>query len=45
MSAPFVLLVTIDHGSVKKGEATREVFTLERDRLGVLTVIQREVQR
>lgn len=45
VSAPFMLLVTIDHGSVKKGEATREVFTLERDRMGVLMVIQREVQR
>lgn len=44
-SAPFVIMVTVEHGSPKKGETTRELFTLERDRLGVLGVIQREVLR
>lgn len=44
-SAPFTITVTVEHGSPKKGQATRELFTLERDRLGVLMVTQREVLR
>lgn len=43
VSAPFLLTVTVEHGGVKKGEATRELFTLERDRFGQLMVIEREV--
>lgn len=45
VSAPFVLTVTVEHGSAKKGAATREQFMLERDRFGALMVVEREVLR
>jgi hypothetical protein len=45
VSAPFLLTITVEHGSTKKGAATREMFTLERDRLGQLVVVEREVQQ
>lgn len=42
-SAPFVINVVVEHGKPKKSEVTREMFRLERDRTGVLTVVERSV--
>lgn len=38
VSAPFVLTMTLEHGSARRGGATREQFTFGRDRFGRLAV-------
>ncbi len=42
ISAPYVLTITIEYGSNKKNQATRETFTFNRDSFGRLFVAKRE---
>lgn len=41
-TAPFLIIVHLEFGSVKKSEATRETFSFERDRFGRLALSSRE---
>jgi hypothetical protein len=41
-SAPFTVDVSVEFGSQKKSEATREKFSFERDRFGRLSLISRQ---
>lgn len=41
-TAPFIVAVSVEFGSVRKSEAMRERFSFERDRLGRLSFVSRE---
>jgi hypothetical protein len=41
-SEPFIVTVTVEHGSARKSEASRERFTFHRDRWGRLALAGRE---
>lgn len=44
-SAPFMVTILVEHGLAKRGQGTREKFTLGRDRFGRMTVQEREMMK
>ncbi len=42
VSQPWLLVLTVEHGSAEKGKSVKEKFTFSRERFGRLTVVGRE---